>query len=227
MNRPMNLFRFRHAALATAGAFLFLSSALVAQDSDDEGVLPHHDNTNQNAGETTPTAVGIAATAPGLDQLDATAACLAITSLVGDTQLDTSASPADAMFVASSPYRYALGQSVTLQGSGQLLLPGGYDVQFQAPVSAAGSVALLVAQPASVELSDVLSGAVAPSFIVPLGALPAADLNVLQGLVENHAKALSGLAVSLVYVSIDTQQGLHVSAARLTTDSAPVEIIIH
>jgi len=227
MNRPMKLFRIRYAALAAAGAVLFFSSAVLAQDSDDEGVLPHHDNESQNAGETTPTAVGISAAAPGLDLLDATTARIEITSLVGDTQFDSSASPADAMFVASSPYRYALGQGVTLQGSGQLLLPAGYDVQFQAPVSAAGSVALLIAHPESVELSDVLSGAVAPSFIVPLGALPTADLNLLQGLVENHAKALSGLAVSLVYVSIDTQQALHVSAARLTTDSAPVEIIIH
>jgi hypothetical protein len=227
MDRPMNLFRFRHAALAAAGALLFLTSAAVAQDSDDEGVLPHHDNSSQNAGQTTPTVVGISAATPGLDQLDATAASLAITSLSGDTQLDTNASPADAMFVASGAYRYAFGQSVTLQGNGQLLLPGGYDVQFQAPASAAAGVALLVVHPDSVELSAVLSGAVAPSFIVPLGALPAADLTVLQGLVESHANALSGLAVSLVYVSIDPQQAVHVSGARLTTDSAPVEVIIH
>lgn len=204
---------------------LFATTA-VAQDGDDDGVLPKHSSDNSNS--STPAAVGVSMAAPASDAIDPTEAMLSITDLVGPTVLDTTVAPADAMFVASGPVNYEITDvSVGLQASGLLGLPAGYAVKFNAPQAAAARAALLVVHPADVGLEALLSGAVAPTFIVPVGDLPTADLAQLQDLVSHHAGALPGLAVSLVYVSLDTTGALHVAAARITTDGAPIEIVVH
>ena len=79
----------------------------------------------------------------------------------------------------------------------------------------------------SVSLSSLLAGTGGPLYVMGLGDFASADLGLLQGLVDQHANALAGLAVSLVDVSLDAQGDVHIAAARFTTNSGPIEISIH
>lgn len=221
MDPLMNFDRMRRAALAACLAFL-LVPAVSAQDTDDDGTLPHHDG----AAAAEPGTVGVAAAAPGLDLLQADSARLSIEAIEAETSLDTSVMPADAMFIADGPYRYEVGYGVRLQADGQLMLADGYHIALQAAPQAVARVTLLVVHSESVGLPALLSGAAAPLFVVSVGDLAVADLGVVQGLVQHHADTLAGLAVSLVDVSLDLQGDMHLGAARFTTDGGPVQIAI-
>jgi hypothetical protein len=222
MDISMNLYRLRRSALLACAALVFVST-VSAQDSDEDGVLPH----NQAASAAEPGMVGIAAASPGLDLIQADTACLSIEATEGETSLDTSVSPADAMFIALGAWRYEFGYGVRLQAEGSLMLADGYSITLKAAPQAVARATVLIVHANSVSLPDLLAGTGGPMYVVGLGDLATADLGLLQGLVDQHAKALADFAVSLVDVSLDAQGDVHVAAARFTTDSGPIEISIH
>ena len=221
MDISMNLDRLRRAGLLACAALVFVS-AVSAQDSDEDGVLPHH----QGASAAEPGTVGIAAAAPGLDLIEADTARLSIEAVQGETSLDTSVSPADAMFIALGAWRYEFGYGVRLQAEGSLMLADGYSIKLQAAPQAAARTTVLIVHADSVSLSSLIGGAGGPMYVLGLGDFASADLGVLQGLVEQHAQALAGFAVSLVDVSLDVHGDVHIAAARFTTDAGPIEISI-
>jgi hypothetical protein len=222
MEISMNLYRLRRAGLLACAALVFVST-VSAQDSDEDGVLPH----NQASSAAEPGMVGIAAAAPGLDLLEADTARLSIEATQGETSLDTSVSPADAMFIAPSAWRYEFGYGVRLQADGELMLADGYSIALKAAPQAVARTTVLIIHADSVSLSDLLAGAGGPMYVMGIGDLPIADLGLLQGLVDQHANVLTGFAVSLVDVSLDAQGEVHIAAARFTTSSGPIEISIH
>lgn len=222
MNLPMNLVRVRRTALLACAALVFVSS-VSAQDSDDDGALPH----NQATSSAEPGVVGIAAADPGLDLLKADTARLSIEAIEGETSVDTSISPADAMFVALGAWRYEVGYGVRMQAEGQLMLADGYEITLKTAPQAVARATVLIVHSESVSLASLLAGAGGPMYVLGLGDLAVADLGLVQGLVEQHANALAGCAVSLVDLSLDGQGNLHIAAARFTTDAGPIEISIH
>jgi hypothetical protein len=221
MKPTMNFARLRRATLVACAALVFAAAA-PAQDSDDDGALPHH----QGPSASEPGTVGVSSASPGIDQLVGPSARLSITAMQGQTTLDTSALPADAMFVALGPYRYEYGDEVSLQGHGQLMMPEGYDITLLAAPQSIARTTLLVVHQEAVSLAALLTGTAAPLYVLKVGDLAAADLSLLQGLTVQHASSLPGLAVSVVDVSVDTKGLVHVAGARFTTESGPVEIVI-
>ena len=221
MDISMNLCRLRRAGLMACAALVIVSAAS-AQDSDDDGALPHH----QGSSAAEPGTVGVAAAEAGLDLLEADTARLSIEAIEGETSLDTSVSPADAMLIASGAWRYEFGYGVRLQADGELMLADGYSITLQAAPQAVARATVLVVHADSVSLSDLLAGAGGPMYVMGLGDFATADLGLMQGLVEQHANALAGLAVSLVDVSLDAQGDIHIAAARLTTGGGPIQVSI-
>jgi hypothetical protein len=222
MDISMNLYRLRRTALLACAALVFVST-VSAQDSDEDGVLPH----NQASSAAEPGMVGIAAADSGLDLLEADTARLSIEALEGETSLDTSVSPADAMFIALGAWRYEYGYGVRVQAEGQLMLADGYAITLKAAPQAVARATVLIVHADSVNLSSLLAGTGGPMYVLGLGDFANADLGVLQGLVDQHANALAGFAVSLVDVSLDAQGNVHIAAARFTTDAGPIDISIH
>jgi|GEM_PF-5097429 len=214
--------------LRATSILALLAVPVAAQDNDEDGTLPSsYDQGNSSTEASTPGVVGVVAVDLGDDVLDPAEARLIATDLDGPTELDLDASPAEAMFVTSGTLDlHADDAAVTLQGSGELVLQPGFGVLLEAAPQATGRVTLLVLHAADADLHALLAGAVAPVAMIAAGDVPSVDLGLLQELVVNHAGGLAGLHVTVVDLSLDLQGGLHLAAARLTTEADPIEFVI-
>jgi hypothetical protein len=230
MNSRMTYFPSRtpwRGALVAVTALALLAARAPAQDNDQDGVLPKHGSSSGGSEDMyAPGVVGLDGSQLGIDQLSATQAHLVFTSVSGSTVLDTAATPEQATFLPEGPIDYSLTEeSVLLQGDGQLVLQDEMTITFEAAPEALARGAYLVVTAADADLHGLLAGTVAPAYVLPVGDLPAVELSQLQTLVTKHASVLSGLKVSLVYVSVDGEGALHKAAAGLTPDGAAVEIV--
>ncbi|MHC4845673.1 MAG: hypothetical protein ACYTCU_05885 [Planctomycetota bacterium] len=209
---------------------LMLAVAAPAQDSDDDGVLPTGTTGDQHspagAGSSADTSVGVTA-AMDDDVLDPKQASIALSSLAGDTTLETEVEAADATFVAATG-GMTIQQSpgvVELQGRGMLLLHGNLLPVLQPPTDAIVGALVLVIGDGTASLDDLKNGLSQPLMVAVLGGLMPFDLSYFQAVVMHHADDLAGLSVSLVVVSLDSQGALHTSAVRLAASGGPLEVV--
>jgi len=217
---------------------LMLAVAVPAQDTDDDGVLPAGTTGDQHnpsgggsgggssAGSAADLTVGITA-AMDDDVLVPEQASLALSSLVGDTILQTEVDTADATFVAETS-GMTIQQSATdvaLQGRGMLLLHGNLKPVLQPPTDAVAGAVVLVIGDGTASLDDLKNGLSQPLFVAVLGGLGPFDVSYFHAVVMHHAADLPGLSVSLVVVSVDSQGALHTSAVRLASSGGPIEVV--
>jgi len=215
---------------------LMLAVAAPAQDSDDDGVLPTGTTGDQHlpggggggssAGAAADTTVGITA-AMDDDVLDPKQASIALSSLSGDTVVQTEVEPADAVFLAATTgmtIQHTPGE-VALQGRGMLLLHPNLSPVLQPPTDAIVGAVVLVIGDGTASLDDLKNGLSQPLFVAVLGDLMPFDLSFFHAVVMHHADDLPGLSASLVVVSVDSQGTLHTSAVRLPTSGGPLEVV--
>ena len=220
-------------ALATAFALALAGAPARAQDGDDDGVLPKQgagggtsSNTDGSSSSSASGSLGLSGT-PGADTLDPAKASLVFTADQGTLMVDTAAAPEAATFVASGSFDFTIGDtSAEVQGHGQLLPQPGLTAQLLAAPDALGRVALLVVHDAQADLAALLSGAQAPGLVLSVGDLPVLDLAKAQNSVSHYEAQLPGLAVSVVFLSVDADGQVHASGARLDPAGGPIEIAI-
>ncbi len=219
-------------ALAAALLLALAGAPARAQDGDDDGVLPVQNNggstddTGGSSSSTAPGSLGLSGAA-GSDTLDQAMAHLAFGAQQGLLLVDTEAAPEAATFVASGDFSFAIGDTTAeVQGDGQLVLQAGLTQQLVAAADSLARMALIVAHEAGADMAALLSGAQAPSLVLAVGDLPALDLAKAQAAVGRHEAQLPGLAVSVVFLSVDTAGQLHASAATLDPAGGPVGILI-
>jgi hypothetical protein len=223
-HNPRSPWRLPLAAVATLAV---LAAPAVSQDSDEDGVLPKHGGAGGSQDSSASDTVLLPEAQLGLDWLSDVQARLTITALGGATILDTTDSADEALFVPEGPIDYTSdGESVGLQADGQLLLLDGMKILIEAAPDALARTALLVVTPAGTDQHALLAGQVAPLFVINVGDVPAVDLAQLQHVVDHHSSLLSGLQVSLVFVSVDDQGALHKAAAGFVPGGAAIGIAL-
>jgi hypothetical protein len=219
-------------AIAAALVLVLAGAPAHAQDGDDDGVLPKQNNggstgnTGGSSNNTAPGMLGLSGTA-GSDVLEAARARLVFAAAVGPLMVDTEAAPEEATFASSGSISFAIDDTTAeVQGDGLLLLQAGLTQQLVAAPDALARVALIVAHEAGADVAALLSGAQAPSLVLAVGDLPALDLAKAQAAVGRHEAQLPGLAVSVVFLSVDASGQLHASAVTLDPAGGPVGILI-
>jgi hypothetical protein len=235
MNHPTMTNPIRNVlrtALAAAFVLALAAAPARAQDGDDDGVLPKQNdggsagNTGGSSNDTAPGSLGLSG-APGSDVLDPARARLVFGAAQGPLMVDTQAAPGAATFAASGSIDVSIGDSTAeVQGDGQLLLQPGLTQWLAAAPDALARVALIVVHEAGADVAALLSGAEAPSLVLAVGDLPALDLAKAQAAIGRHEAQLPGLAVSVVFLSVDTAGQVHASAVTLDPAGGPVGVLI-
>jgi hypothetical protein len=220
-------------ACACAVALLLLSGAVAAQDNDDDGVLPYAPNPVNNgsdgggSGASASSVVGISSTLEATT-VDPQVAAVRVSST--SSQAATVAegvAPEEATFVAKPGTAVAQqsGDTVLLQGDGQLIAAEPQPMRLERAQEAKTAVALLVLDDGTASLSDLLAGKAALSQVVVVGDVASVSAQTFQAMVDNHAEALAGQRVTLVFASVDKHGQLHVSGLAATTDGEPLELV--
>jgi hypothetical protein len=227
------------AALALSGITLLASGSAVAQDNDDDGVLPFHDSSSQegnvsggaggggsSAGATASTTIGISGSVDD-GTLDSRHTHLELSTAAGGTDVAVDEDLEGATFSAEAGGLNVAAdeQSVRLQGRGELSLHEGLEARLHAAPDALARLVLLVLDDGQDSLQDVLAGQTQPALILSMGDLVVADLVVFQRILSHHAADLPGVHATLVFGSVDAGGELHLAAVRGGTDGEPLEVL--
>jgi hypothetical protein len=228
--------------VAAAGLVCLLSQGLLAQDNDDDGVLPVTGGSSEGEG-TNPGGGGTSSGSSGnegvsvqsdvlvagelQDELDPARATIQLDGTQGSTGLVSEASAEEATFVADPPVFAAgeTGSGQALQASGQLHLQEGLQARFVPAQLASKSVALLLLAHDGPTLAAEAGGATKPELVIPLGAAVEIDVNKLAAITEKYADVLPGYHATVLFVSAQAGE-LHVAAVRTHTEGGPVDVLV-
>src|SRR5262249_26622675 len=117
------------------------------------------------------------------------------------------------------------GSSLLLQGDGQLIAADGQPMKLERAQQAKATVALLVLDDGTASLDSLLAGKAPISPVGVVGDIASVNVQTFQALVDNHAEALGGQRVTLVFAAVDKHGKLHVAGLGATTDGAPLELV--
>ena len=238
-SRPFGLLTAALRLGAGAALVCVLSQGVLAQDNDDDGVLPVNGSGSENDGSKPPGGSGgtgneavstqsdVLVAGELQDELDPARATLQIQSAQGGSELVTDAAVEDATFVADPPQFAAgdVGAGPELQASGQLNLHEGLQARFVPAQLASKSVALLVLAKDGPTLQAEVSGATQPELVIPLGQAEALDLVKLAATAAKYADVLPGYHATVVFVSVQAGE-LHTAAVRARTEGGPLDVQI-
>lgn len=237
-SRPFGLLTAALRLGAGAALVCVLSQGVLAQDNDDDGVLPVSGSGSENDGskpdgsgstgnEAVSTQSDVLVAGELQDELDPARATLQIQSAQGGSELVTDAAVEDATFVADPPQFAAgdVGAGPEFQASGQLNLHEGLQARFVPAQLASKSVALLVLAKDGPTLQAEVSGATQPELVIPLGQPEALDLVKLAATAAKYADVLPGYHATVVFVSVQAGE-LHTAAVRARTEGGPLDVVI-
>jgi hypothetical protein len=235
--------RLLGVALTVCSLILFTSGAALAQDNDDDGVLPGHGGSaaapgqngapgsgssgSASTGVSVGTQIGIAG--PLEDGLiDGRRAALQLSTAAGGTDVAFDVDSQDATFTGDvAGLNVSVGEdAVRLQGSGTLSLHTGVAAAMVRAQHAFMGWVFLVLDDGQASLKDTLAGKTQPDLIVSLGNLWMADLVVFQRILSHHAADLPGVHATLVFVSMDPTGAMHYAAVRGSTAGDSLEVAI-
>ena len=220
------------------GALLLLPGAAAAQDTDDDGVLPCAGGSSGNSAGggaggamSSDSASGVfgVSTIVEAAQTDPTIAHVRVEALTGPLTVVEGVPSAEATFDAQpgTAVIEPTDQGLLMQGEGGLGVPDTLPMTFEAAEKAIVRTVILLLDDGSSSLGDLLAGKSHPDQVVVVGDVPAVGLQAFHALVAQHEQDLPGMGVTLVFVSVDTQGLLHLSAVRAATDGGPLEIVTH
>ena len=126
-----------------------------------------------------------------------------------------------------------LAEGLALQGRQLLRLPsygqGPLQATLRSPVDSVEMGALITLDSLdSIDelLADSSAVPAGVSALIPVGAVPAVNLNTLQAFVDSYGHMLGGGHISVVLLSRDSAGNLHVAAARIAATGGEMEILI-
>lgn len=216
-------------------ALLLATGGAVAQDNDDDGVLPGKGGKSGMGGTggqqaaTAAPAVDLVVAGEVVDAvIDGTRALVAV-DVTGDlvvvppNEADQADVDTKGMALPVEMIDDGTG-SLRFQGEADVVLPDGAAATAHAAPAASLTMAAIMVDDGSVPVDDYLDGQAVPPVLDVLGDVPSLDLRHFRELVSHYGEDYPGLYVTWVFASTDAQGALQLLAVRARTDGTDLEI---